>query len=37
MVNPYPIIVSTEILTNKKVLHIDFYLKKCCGEDKNIN
>ena len=28
---------STEILTNKKMLHIDFYLKKCCGEDKDIN
>ena len=34
MVNPYPIIVSTEILTNKKVLHIDFYLKNAVGKTR---
>lgn len=37
MVNPCYILVSNEIIINKKKLHIDLYLMRFCGEDTNIN
>lgn len=37
MVNPCYILVSIEIIINKKRLHIDLYLMRCHGEDTNIN